>query len=103
MKGFCQEPWPAPPCGSLGGKGGDLGAAGGSSRPRRPPRRPPHGRSQRLVSWGLQTYSGLFPHDACGMQASRGLWALGAVSAVFPASAVAQTRHRVVLQREQFG
>ena len=29
MKGFCQELWPAPPCGSLGGKGGDLGAAGG--------------------------------------------------------------------------
>lgn len=29
MKGFCQEPWPAPPCGRLGGKGGDLRAAGG--------------------------------------------------------------------------
>lgn len=25
MKGFCQELWPAPPCGRLGGKSGDLG------------------------------------------------------------------------------
>lgn len=48
------------------------GQQGGSSRPWWPPRRPPQGRSQRLVSWGLQ----LFPHDACGMQASRSLWAL---------------------------
>ena len=44
--------------------------SGGSTRPQWPPSRPPQGSFQRLVSWGLQAYSGLFSHGVFGRQAS---------------------------------